>query len=392
MQNRDLMITDIEKERSEMLSSILRDKIVNAKGIISFADYMSTVLYFPRLGYYQQETLPMGKHGDFITAPELSPLFAACFAKECAAVFSQMGHAEVIEFGAGSGQFAIDFINAMKRGKHHIDRYIIIELSDSLKSQQRQRIQAALPHDADKFSWLDCVPDAFSGVVIANEVLDALPCHAFTITKGELFERGVVMKKDGFAFKETAVFSSGLQASLQALCKVVDFPDNYSSEINLHLLPFLKAMTKTMQRAVIFFIDYGYVQKEYYHPLRTKGTLSCFYQHHYHTDPFKIPGLQDITAHVDFTHLAECALEIGLSVRGYTSQAFFLLGAGLMEEAAKVDVLLSEVEQFQLHQAIKRLTFPMEMGETIKVMAITKGYDDETPLSGFRLKDRRGEL
>jgi SAM-dependent MidA family methyltransferase len=354
---------------------------------------METVLYHPTLGYYEANKTPMGQGGDFITAPELSPLFADCLASECSAVLTRLGVFDVIEFGAGSGQLAIDLMRAFKEQGQEIHRYIIIELSATLRARQAEHIKEALAEDSDKICWMDAPPAGFLGVVIANEVLDALPCHTFSIQNGQFSERGVVFKDDHFSFADTPIFSPLLHEALIELQETVDFPTDYSSEINLVVYPFLKKMTAVLQKAVIFLIDYGYGRKEYYHPARRLGTLSCFYQHCYHSDPFKMPGLQDITAHVDFTRVAECALQLGLSVNGYTSQASFLLGRGLLDYAAKRAKSLSDIEQFQLHQAIKRLTFPMEMGETIKVMALAKGCDArEVPLSGFRLKDRRGDL
>lgn len=379
-----------EKEQSAGLLNLLHEKIIASGGIISFADYMNMALYHPEFGYYQRKKLPMGEQGDFITAPEMSPLFADCLAKESATVMSHLGVYELIEFGAGSGQLAIDLISALKAQGVSINRYIIIEVSDSLRAEQAERIALALPEDYEKVVWQKVVPDGFSGVVIANEVLDALPCHTFTIQNGQCFERGVTLKSGQLAFAQVPVFSPTFSTALAELQEVVDFPENYSSEVNLAVEPFLQQMTANLKKAVIFIIDYGYGREIYYHPERVNGTLSCFYQHQYHTDPFQVPGLQDITAHVDFTRVAESALRLGLLVSGFTTQASFLLGLGLMEYAAKREASLSEVEQFQLHQAIKRLTFPTEMGETIKVMALSKGC--EVPLAGFRLKDRRGEL
>jgi len=366
---------------------------MKARGVMSFADYMQLVLYHPEYGYYQRSVLPMGAKGDFLTAPEISPLFADCLATECANVFSSLDSQECIEYGAGSGQLAIDLINALRQQGIHIKRYIIIEVSQSLREKQRERIQAALQDDSKFVIWLDAAPLDFCGVVIANEVLDAIPCHTFSVQDGEFFERAVGFSSDQLTFVNVPLFSPGLKEALASLQKELTFPVTYASEINLHVNDFIKQLLKPLKKAVVFLIDYGYGQKEYYHPERVNGTLTCFHQHHYHDDPFKLPGLQDITAHVDFTRVADCALEMGASVLGFTTQAHFLLSLGLMEHAKRREEQLSAVEQFQLHDAIKRLTFPTEMGETIKIMALAKGCDaHDVRLAGFRLKDRRQEL
>lgn len=382
------------QEQSAKLISVLQEKISHHGGILSFADYMDTVLYHPQYGYYQRPILPMGAKGDFITAPELSPLFADCLATECATVFKALDQYDCIELGAGSGQLAIDLMRTFTREGVPIERYIIIEVSHTLRSVQKERIKAALTQkEYEKFVWLDAVPAGFMGVVLANEVLDALPCHTFSFQDDIFLERGVSAQGGRLHFEAVPIFSEGLAVSLANLQKTVEFPPHYASEINLRLQPFLEALTTPMRKAVLFFIDYGYGQQEYYHPNRSMGTLSCFYQHQYHADPFNLPGLQDITAHVNFTQLADCALQHGLAVLGFTSQASFLLGLGLLERAAVLESGLSAIEQFQLHQAIKRLTFPMEMGETIKIMALAKGCEDEAlSLTGFKLRDRRGEL
>lgn len=384
------MIAQTENDKTRALEVLLRDHILAAGGMMSFADYMNTVLYHPTLGYYERSKLPMGREGDFMTAPELSPLFAECLASACYQVMSQLQVFDLIEYGAGSGQLAIDLMRAFKRQGVAIHRYIIIEASGTLRSQQAERINTFLGDQGQCVTWQDAPPDGFCGVVIANEVLDALPCHTFSVEQGRCVERGVVFAHEHFSFAKAACFSPHLHDALVELSSVIALPQGYSSEVNLSLAPFLQRMTQPLKQAVIFFIDYGYGQAEYYDPRRVNGTLSCFYQHHYHDDPFQMPGRQDITAHVDFTRLADAALAYGLMVAGFTTQASFLLSLGLMEKAESLMKGCSEVEKFKMNQSIKRLTFPMEMGETIKVMALTKGVAISVP--GFHLKDRRSDL
>jgi SAM-dependent MidA family methyltransferase len=337
-----------------------------------------------------QPGFTLGKTGDFTTAPEISPLFADCFGRQCEHIFAGLETKNMLEIGAGSGQFACDVLNYLIWAQCPPEQYYILEISPALRLQQQAKLRAALPNFFNRIIWLDQLPNTFTGVVIANEVLDALPVDCFRIENNHIMQRSVAWKENAFAWKLTETMGTPLHTDVEAIVRECHVTDGYESEINLQLEPFLASLAKSLTQGVILFADYGYGRAEYYHPQRRQGTLTCFYRHRRHNNPLIWPGLQDMTAHVDFTRTAESAIDHGLRVAGYTSQAAFLLGLGLTELASAKESTLSDADQFQLHQAIKTLTLPTEMGERIKIMALTKNVD--TPLLGFSLHDRRRNL
>lgn len=376
--------------RTTALSEIIRQQIQQHNGRIRFSRFMDLALYHPQYGYYKSEHFDLGKHGDFTTAPEISPLFAKCLARQCQEILASLGKHTIFELGAGTGRLALDLLTELEQLNCLPDEYYIFEISPALRAKQQARIHAARPDFLQRIIWLEELPNKLSGIIIANEVLDALPVDCFEIRSGEIRER-VVREEQGQFTWHTHIPSPQLQESVTRLMQQYDLADGYQSEINLEACQYTAKLCDLLTTGMIIFIDYGYGQREYYHPQRTQGTLACFYQHRVHGNPLIHPGLQDITAHVDFTRIIETAADHDCQLAGFTTQAGFLLGNGLLDYARQEEEGLSEKDAFHMHQAIKTLTMPTEMGDRIKVMAISKNYHP-TVLSGFRMLDRRRDL
>lgn len=379
---------------SNAFINLIREIIASQGGTLSFADFMQLALYHPQLGYYCNPTFEFGREGDFTTAPEISPIFAYTLARQCEEIFKIHALNEILEIGAGSGQLAYHLLRALNEQQTLPRHYYIYEISASLRKKQQQYLKKVCPQWFDRITWLDQLPMDLSGIIIANEVLDALPVHCFKIENDQILERSVAWQDDRLIWKMTPPTHPLLTNRVQYLRDHYGLPEGYASEINLHLPNLITQMIHTLKRGVILLLDYGYGEREYYHPSRNKGTLTCFYQHQKHDDPLLYPGKEDITAHVDFTLVAENAIKQGATLLGYTTQAAFLLGCGLMTLAEKEEKKCDEISAFNLHQAIKLLTFPTEMGEVIKVMAIGKNLNENTDqrLMGFTLQDRTRDL
>ncbi|MGB6977528.1 MAG: SAM-dependent methyltransferase [Gammaproteobacteria bacterium] len=365
---------------SQRLTKLIQTEIA-IQGALSFARFMELALYAPGLGYYSAGTHKFGIGGDFITAPDLSPLFAQCVARQCAQVLTFLKGGDILEFGAGSGNLAADILLSLAEQKILPEHYFILEISADL----RQRQQACLAHRApqwlDRVVWLETLPTTFRGVVLANEVLDAMPVHRFKIHQEEIQEYFIAFTNDAFAWRLQKTTNPRLLQHIQAL--EVALAEGYESEINLTMAPWLASINAFLQQGLILLIDYGFPRHEYYHPQRDSGTLMCHYQHRAHSNPLILLGLQDITAHIDFTQVAETADELGLEVAGFTNHASFLLSCGLLELSALTSN--DPATQWTTSQQIKMLTLPSEMGELFKVMALTR--DLPTPLLGFTLLD-----
>ncbi len=356
---------------SEALVATMRAEIM-AHGPLSFARYMELALYAPGLGYYTGGSHKLGVGGDFTTAPEISSLFGQCLAQRIQTTLSALPSGDILEFGAGSGRLAVDILSTLTVAPAH---YYILELSPDLKQRQQQWVQEKIPTLAHKVHWLDRLPTQFSGVVIANEVLDAMPVHCFQWQQGNLQERCVTWHNDRLQELLTTPCPELINTveawwTTEPLLDRHPFTDGYCSEINLNLPAWLKSVADLLQSGLILLVDYGFPRQEYYHPDRRTGTLQCHYRHHAHSDPFYWPGLQDITAHVDFTAVAQAAEQANLTIAGYDNLANFLLSCGLLELAANMQGDLQR--QYQASQEIKKLVLPSEMGELFKVMALTK--------------------
>jgi SAM-dependent MidA family methyltransferase len=376
------------KQLSHELAARMRERI-RAHGPMPFSQYMEAALYEPGLGYYSAGLQKFGAGGDFVTAPELGGLFGACLGRQAEQVFGELGQHALLEVGAGSGRLAADLLLQFAAGPF-ADRleYRILERSGHLRQVQRETIERAAPALLDRVEWLDNPPDRpWQGVIIANEVADALPVERFCKADGELVQLNVIADGDRFDWlpgPARTILSEAVEHRLGAVFE--GLPDGYCSEINLTLDAWLQGLTEHLKRGCALLIDYGYPRREYYHPQRRQGTLICHYRHQAVDAPFRWPGLQDITAFVDFTALAEAGVHCGMDCAGYTAQAMFLLGSGLDE--AMADLAERPIgEQMKLAAEARQLTLPGEMGEKFKAMALTRDLD--LPLRGFSDFDQR---
>ena len=390
---------------SRELAACIAACIDTAGGWLPFVDYMDMALHLPGLGYYAGGSLKFGAAGDFVTAPELTPLFGQALARQIAQIISPptpspaLAGGEtacapgakvtgvVLEVGAGSGRLAADLLAELERLDALPERYEILELSGELRARQRQAIEAAVPHLAERVAWLDELPESFAGVVVANELLDALPTHAVAWRETGLMERGVVQTANGFAWAERP--AHGALASAMEALDAVEIEAPYASEIGLAARAWVAEWGRRLRHGALLLIDYGLPRHELYHPQRSRGTLRCHYRQRAHDDPFWWPGLSDITSHVDFTAVAEAGFDAGLDVLGYTTQASFLINCG-------IGALLAERQQaggeqaLRANGAVQTLLAPGEMGELFKVIALGRGID--APLLGFARGDRRHAL
>lgn len=371
---------------SSALSLSIGDAIAAAGRWIGFDRFMSLALYAPRLGYYSGGAAKFGRDAsdgsDFITAPELTPFFARTLARQFAPLIG-MNLPRVMEFGAGTGRLAADLLLALESEGALPETYEIVELSGELRARQQDTLASRAPHLAGRVSWRDALPDRFEGVVVGNEVLDAMPVRLFARIGGQWHERGVVRRDEGFAFEDRLLDAAAVPATLQ------DFPGDHDvvTETHAEAEGFIRAVGAMLARGAAFFIDYGFPASEYYHPQRAAGTLMCHYRHHAHPDPFLYPGLQDITAHVNFSGVAQAAVEAGLDVAGFSSQARFLMNAGITDLMMALDP--SDARNFLPQaNAVQKLLSEAEMGELFKVIALTRGLDDALPMAGFARGDR----
>ncbi|HCI54265.1 MAG TPA: hypothetical protein DE312_13265 [Gallionella sp.] len=366
-------------QHSARLIEAIRAEIAVQGGWISFARYMELALYAPGLGYYTAGAHKFGEAGDFITAPELSPLFGRTLARQVAQIMAESAP-HILELGAGSGKLAVDMLGELERLGCLPDSYYILEVSADLRARQQALIGQCLPHLLCRVHWLDALPERLSGAVVANEVLDALPVHLVRWQDSALSEIGVAYGESGFVREERAIADAQLLQAAQQ----IKVPDNYVSEICLAARGLVTSLACRLTQGTLIFIDYGFGAREFYHPQRLNGTLMCHYRHRAHDDAFFLPGLQDITAHVNFTDIAETGIDAGLELSGYTSQAFFLINNGiadLMAETSPEDLRA----YLPLSAQLQKLTSPAEMGELFKVIALSKNRAN--PLSGFARGD-----
>jgi len=377
------------KQLSDSLGSRIREEI-GLDGMIPFSQYMEMALYEPGLGYYSAGLHKLGKSGDFITAPELGSLFAGCLANQVAELADSLGNYDILEAGAGTGQLAADLLQELAPDKLP-ERYLVLERSADLQAVQRERIAAAAPGLLDRVEWVDQPPTTpWQGVMIANEVLDALAVERFRMGK-EGVEQLCVVPQDGQFTWASRQAPERLKLAVEQVMAGLEtrLQSGYRSEINLDTAHWLDATTSQMERGLALFIDYGYPRAEFYLPERSDGTIMCHYRHRAHDDVFFWPGLQDITAWVDFTALAEAADTCELDVEGYTSQAMFLLGCGL-DRILTGHSSNSADGGLALSAQARQLTLPGMMGEKFQVMGLGRGLEE--PLCGFSLQDLRHRL
>jgi len=357
------------------------------QGEMPFVEFMQQALYAADFGYYSKGLAKFGAAGDFVTAPEISPLFAQTLALQCEEILIEIPNAQLFEFGAGSGRLCVDLLRQLEKMNRLPCCYRILEVSGDLRQRQQALVQQEIPHLAACIEWLDNWPEtSFNGIIVANEVLDAMPIHRFLRQNDSFYESMVLFNEQGDLVEQFKPCQN--VRLLDYLTKELPSLESpYLSEVNLFIEGWIKQCADMLETGVIFLIDYGFPRHEYYHPDRKQGTLMCHYHHQAHTNPLVYVGEQDITAHVDFTHVAEAADAAGLMVSGYTSQAAFLLANGLL---SLLENITDERELFKARQAIKQLTHPSEMGELFKVMALSKNLDRD--FQGFQLHDKRATL
>lgn len=366
---------------SRALADAIADRIEAAGGWISFADYMDLALHLPGLGYYAGGSRKFGEEGDFVTAPELTPLFGQALARQVAQVMAASAP-RVLEVGAGSGKLAVDLLLALEALGCAPERYDILELSGELAARQRAAIMEAAPHLASRVTWLSALPEDFSGCVVANELLDALPAHAVAWRAEGLMERCVALTDTGFVWAERPATGEVL-AALEGIAPPPVAP--YESEVGLAARAWVAEWGHRLSAGALLLIDYGYPRSEFYAPQRDRGTLRCHYRHRAHDNPFSWPGLSDITAHVDFTAMADAGCDAGLSVLGYAPQATFLVNCGIGELLQARQEAGGE-QAMRAAGAVRMLLSPAEMGEMFKVIALGRGLSE--PLLGFMRGDR----
>jgi SAM-dependent MidA family methyltransferase len=379
-----------EQRHGERVIAHIAAAIDAAGGWLSFEHYMDLALYAPGLGYYSAGARKIGRAGDFVTAPEISPLFGACIARQCAQVLAALAQGEILEIGAGTGRLAGEILARLESLGQLPARYLILEISADLRERQRIHLAERLPHLLDRVSWLDTPPaQEFDGLILANEVLDALPVRRFCWTQAQLLEMGVARKEQGFVWsgrpadKNLAQFCSLLRAAGG------DWEDGYSSEYCARLGAWTAAVTRSLRRGAVLWFDYGLPRAQYYFPERRAGTLLCHYRQRVHDDPFRYPGLEDITAWVDFSLLAEASATAGFRLAGFTTQTYFLAGNGIDVEMHRLAA--GDANRFaRLANQARQLMMPGDMGERFKVMAWMRGL--QMPLAGFALRDIREAL
>jgi SAM-dependent MidA family methyltransferase len=381
-----------ERAHSQRVAAHIRAFIQAQGGTIGFDAYMRLALYAPGLGYYSAGATKLGGAGDFVTAPEVSSLFSRCLARQAAEVLRTTG-GDVLELGAGLGTMAADLLTELAALDCLPERYLILEVSADLAARQRARLAQLPAALAARVHWLDRWPEpAMSGVVLANEVLDAMPVERFVLrgegSSQQIRSLGVGVAGDGFAWRESAP-SPELENAVETILEGLPtpLPEGYVSEVCLAFQPWMAALASQLEQGVALLIDYGLPRAHLYHPERGTGTLRCHFRHRAHDDPFTHVGLQDITAWVDFTRVAEAADSAGLELLGFTTQAAFLIGAGI-ESLLTAEMQLASGDprrHARLAAEARRLMLPGEMGEIFKVIALGHGYD--RPLAGFGAHD-----
>jgi SAM-dependent MidA family methyltransferase len=383
-------LTPDEAAHSRRLANRIWEEIDGRSGWLSFERFMEMALYEPGLGYYSAGASKLGAGGDFVTAPEVSSLFSRCLATQCGEILQHVSGGAILEFGAGSGVMAADLLNELAVKGSLPQRYLILEVSADLRERQRALVQERAPAHAARVEWLDRLPEEFRGVVLANEVLDALPVQRFRIRGDQVNALGVTWQLGRLDWSEIHA-----DAELEAAVRRIEantgerLPDGYTSEINMRLTPWIAGVAAALREGVALFIDYGLPQRQYYRSERREGTLLCHFRHRFHDDPLMNVGVQDIGAWVDFTAVAEAASAAGLAVAGFSTQAHFLIGSGLEQLLAPAagHELASRV---QLARQAMLLTLPGEMGERFKVIGLSRGF--EQPLRGFGVRDLAATL
>jgi len=372
---------------SQRLLAALRDEIVASGGWLSFARFMEQVLYAPGLGYYTAGARKFGTAGDFVTAPGMTALFGQALARQVAQIMAGSAPA-VLEIGAGTGRLAADLLLALERLDSLPGSYRILDLSADLRERQQQTLAAEVPHLLSRVEWLDRLPESFSGAVVGNELLDAMPAEIVAWREDGIFERGVALDATGNFIWEERPATGALLAAATEVGEQCQLPPGFESEISLASRAWMAEWGHRLKAGALLLLDYGFPRREFYHQQRARGTLMCHYRHHAHPDPFYLPGLQDVTVHVDFTAVIAAAHAGGLDLLGYTSQGQFLLNCGILDRLAELPI--DTPEYIRAAGAVGKLLMPHEMGELFKVIAIGRGLDEL--LCGFATGDQGRRL
>ena len=365
---------------SHALLSVITEEISANGGWLSFERLMQLVLYQPTLGYYSGGAQKFGIGGDFVTAPEISPLFAKCVAQQAAQILQET-KGDVLELGAGTGQLAYDLLTELQALNQLPKHYYILEVSEYLRGIQQEKINKLAEHLIEKVIWLDRLPEAFEGLIFANEVLDALPVSLVKNTIQGLVEVGVRFENAQLVWAEKPINAGALFEYSEAL----NLPVDYQTEVCLSATGLVNSLSECLHKGAVLLVDYGFGRAEYYHPQRHEGTLMCHFQHYAHSDPLINLGLQDVTSHVNFTQIAEAGLAAGCELAGYTNQAYFLINCGLTEILSQTSA--DDIAQYlPLTTSANKLISPAEMGDLFKVIGLTKNLPID--LIGFATGDK----
>lgn len=385
---------------SDNLREKIRQAILENDGSIGFEQYMQMALYEPEFGYYSAGSGKFGEQGDFVTAPEISSIFSRCLARQCQQVLSEITSGCILEFGPGTGVMAIDILRELERNNALPRVYYMLEPSADLRQRQQQNVKQQIPHLQERIVWLERLPEKkIEGIILANEVIDAMPVKRIVLDH-TIQEYAVTCESESSGQIRFQWIKKELdEKSMDVVQEMLDtlkeaLPTPYTSEINFYIKPWLNSLNDILDKGLILISDYGYPRQEFFHPQRHAGTLICHYRHHAHDDPFLYPGLQDITASVDFTAVAEAAADAGLHISGFTTQAHFLIACGLDQfvlEHEADDV----TERTQMTHQVSKLTMPGEMGEKFKFIGLTKKLETKAfdiQLKGFGFVDLRIRL
>ena len=357
----------------QKVSASIRQAIDESDGSISFAQFMHLALYSPGLGYYSTGTTKFGAAGDFITAPEISPLFGRVIARQCKAILEQIDKGQILELGAGSGRLAVDVLRWLDDQKSLPERYLILETSADLQARQQDLIREELSGLYGRVEWLSQLPHGFAGVMIANEVADALPVERFERADDTVLQMHVTADDTGFDWSKKQAPNVLATAVEEIEAHIGEpLPGGYQSEVSLGLPDWIAQLAKCMRKGLVLLFDYGVSRSEYYSPDRNQGWLRCHFRHHAHNEPLIYAGIQDLTSWVDFTAVAQSAAEHGLDVQGFVTQADFLISGGLEDELAGI-ADLPIADQLELSRQVKLLTLPGEMGEHFKCIGLSRG-------------------
>jgi len=397
------VLNELQAAHSEQLRREISKLIESKRGWIGFDLFMDLALYAPGMGYYSGGARKFGEQGDFVTAPMMGPLFGRCLANQCAEVLARCDQSKcrsVVEFGAGNGELMLEILMHLELQKLLPDAYVVLETSADLQERQRRLIETSKPEYLEIIRWSNRLDEKINGIIIANELLDAIPVKRFEIDENYMARELGVILNEGYSGADTNAFlwktaKEPFESVVQDRLKQLQFEIGYQSEIGLQAEAWVRSIGDKLENGAMVLIDYGFPASEYYHYDRRAGTLMCHFQHTAHDDPFRYPGLQDITAHVDFSAVYGAATEVNLDLAGYCDQASFLMSLGILDEYQKAlgdsyDQDQTSRKSLEMAQQIKKLTLPHEMGELFKVIAFTRNFD--YPLKGFEMQNRAGRL